>query len=405
MEEVKKLINDLGRTVEEFKAANDKRIAEIEKKGFAPADLIEKVEKINQDISEISAMKKQLEAIETAMGRGDFAGGKSEIDKVKAEHKEAFNKWFRKGDGADNVKALQIKSSLSSGDDTAGGFTVPEEMETTIDRILPTVSVMRNLATVISISTDTYKKLVNKGGATSGWVGEKESRTETTAPSLAEIAINAKEIYAMPYATQQLLDDSKIDIASWLANEVMIEFSEEEGAAFITGDGVSKPKGIASYSMITNGSYAWGKVGYVAGGHATLLNNADKLVDLVHALKPAYRNGASFLMNDTTFGKIRLLKDGEGNYLWRPGLEPGAPETLLGKPVAIDDNVADIGGSAYPVFFANFKRAYLIVDRQGIRVLRDPYSAKPYVAFYTTKRVGGGIVMYEAIKALKIYTS
>lgn len=402
MEELKKLIEALGRTFEEFKATNDKRIAEIEKKGFAPADLTEKVERINKDISEISAMKKQVEAIEIAIAKGQLPGGaRDAVDKVKAEHKSAFDRWFRKGVEG-NLKELQVKASASSGDDTAGGFTVPEEMENTIDRVLGTVSAMRRLATVINISTDEYKKLVNKGGASSGWTTEKGSRSETDTPALAQIIINAKEVYAMPYATQQVLDDSRIDIASWLANEVMTEFAEEEGDAFIDGDGVSKPKGIASYTMIANASYAWGKVGYITSGHATTINSADKLIDLVHALKPAYRNGASWLMNDTTFGKIRLLKDGDDNYLWRPGLEQGAPETLLGKPVEIDDNVADIGASAYPVFFGNFKRAYLIVDRQGIRVLRDPYSAKPYVAFYTTKRVGGGIVMYEAIKALKV---
>lgn len=208
----------------------------------------------------------------------------------------------------------------------------------------------------------------------------------------------------MPYATQELLDDSALDIAAWLADEVSIEFQEEEGAAFITGSGVGDPKGIASYTFAANASYTWGSVGYIAGGHASLLNSADKLIDLQHALKSVYRNGAAWLMADSTLGKIRQLKDGEGNYLWRPGLAEGAPDTLLGKPVEIDDNVDAIGANKYPVFFANFKRAYMIVDRIGVRVLRDPYSAKPYVAFYTTKRVGGGIVMYEAIKALKIST-
>lgn len=402
MDELKKLIEALGRTFEEFKTANDKRIAAIEKNGSAPGELIAKVEAINKDISEITAMKKQLEAIETAVAKGQLPGGaQNAVDKVKAEHKAAFEGWFRKGIEG-NLKDLQVKASASSGDDTAGGFTVPEEMEAGIDRVLGTVSAMRRLATVISIGTDEYKKLVSKGGTTSGWTAEKGSRSETDVSALAQIIINAKEIYAMPYATQQLLDDSRIDIAQWLANEVAIEFEEEEGDAFIDGDGVTKPKGIASYSMVANSSYAWGKVGYITSGHATTINSADKLIDLVHALKSGYRNGASWLMNDTTFGKIRLLKDGEGNYLWRPGIEAGAPETLLGKPVEIDDNVADIGASAYPIFFGNFKRAYLIVDRQGIRVLRDPYSAKPYVAFYTTKRVGGGIVMYEAIKALKV---
>ena len=206
----------------------------------------------------------------------------------------------------------------------------------------------------------------------------------------------------MPYATQALLDDSRVDIAAWLADEVATEFNEEEGSAFITGDGVSKPKGIASYTMVANSSYSWGKIGYIASGHASLLNNPDKLIDLQHALKSVYRNGAVWLMADSTVNVIRKLKDGEGNYLWRPGLAENAPDTLLGKPIEVDDNVDAIGGNKYPVFFGNFKRGYMIVDRTGIRVLRDPYSAKPYVAFYTTKRVGGGVIMYEAIKALKI---
>ncbi|MFA5706904.1 MAG: phage major capsid protein, partial [Candidatus Neomarinimicrobiota bacterium] len=183
------------------------------------------------------------------------------------------------------------------------------------------------------------------------------------------------------------------------------EFNEEESEAFISGSGVEQPKGIAAYTMVANASYAWGKVGYIAGGHASLLNNADKLIDLQHALKSVYRNGAVWLMADSTLNAIRKLKDGEGNYLWRPGLAENALDTLLGKPIEIDDNVDAIGANKYPIFFGNFKRAYLIVDRLGTRVLRDPFTAKPYVAFYTTKRVGGGIVMYEAIKALKIAAS
>jgi len=183
---------------------------------------------------------------------------------------------------------------------------------------------MRGLATVMSIGTDTYKKLVNQGGASSGWVGEKGSRDETDSPSLVEIAINTKEIYAMPAATQKLLDDSRIDIAAWLGNEVAIEFADEEGDSFINGDGVSKPKGLDAYTKIANASYAWGKMGYIAGGHATLLNSADKLIDVTNALKPVYLNGSSWLMNRTTLNVIRKFKDGEGNYIWRPGLEAGA---------------------------------------------------------------------------------
>ena len=402
MKEIKALIEDLGKTFEQFKAENDARIKAIETKGHADPLLTEKVDKINADIAQISALKKQLETLETAVAQGQFpGGGKNELDRVKAQHKDAFAKFFRKG-AEGGLRDLEVQAGLSTLSDPDGGFLVPEDYEQAIDRVALTVSAMRRLATVRTIGTDTYKKLVNQGGASAGWVGEKGARAETNTPTLVEIAINAKEVYAMPAATQTLLDDSRVDIAGWLADEVSIEFSEQESDAFINGNGVEKPKGIAAYAMVANASYAWGKVGYITSGNATLINDLDKLIDLQHSLKPVYRNGAAWLMNDSTLATIRKMKDGDGNYIWVPGLKDGAPDTLLGKPVEIDDNVDDIAANKYPIFFANFKRAYLIIDRQGVRVLRDPYTTKPYVLFYTTKRVGGGIVMYEAIKALKV---
>ena len=401
--ELKETIESIGRAFEQFKAENDARLKEIEKKGSADPLLAEKVEKINADLTALGAMKKQLEAIETAVARGQYPGGGTAKDKEVIARAKAFTHLMR--GNIDSVKDMEIQASASTLSDPDGGFTVPEEVDTAIDRVQGTLSAMRRLATVRAISTDTYKKLVNQGGATSGWVAEKGTRAETSTPTLKEIAINTKELYAMPAATQILLDDSRVDIGAWLAEEVGIEFNEEEGDAFISGNGVEKPKGIAAYSMIPNANYAWGKVGYIAGGHASLLNNMDKLIDLQHALKTSYRNGAAWLMNDATCGVIRKFKDGDGNYIWRPGLMEDKPDTLLGKPVEYDDNVDDIGANKYPIFYANFKRAYLIVDRLGTRVLRDPYTSKPYVLFYTTKRVGGGIVMYEAIKALKIAAS
>ncbi|MFY9110759.1 MAG: phage major capsid protein [Desulfomonilia bacterium] len=400
--ELKETIQALGKAFDAFKAENDARLKEIEKKGAADPLLTEKVDKINADIAQISALKKRLDTLETAVAQGQFpGGGKNELDRVKAQHKDAFAKFFRKG-AEGGLRDLEIQAGLSTLSDPDGGFLVPEDYEQAIDRVALSVSAMRRLATVRTIGTDTYKKLVNKGGASSGWVGEKGARAETNTPTLAEIAINTKEIYAMPAATQTLLDDSRVDIAGWLADEVSIEFSEQESEAFIHGNGVEQPKGIAAYAMAANSSYVWGKVGYITSGNASLVNDLDKLIDLQHALKPVYRNGAAWLMNDATLATIRKMKDGDGNYIWVPGLKDGAPDTLLGKPVEIDDNVDDIGAGKYPIFFANFKRAYLIIDRQGVRVLRDPYTSKPYVLFYTTKRVGGGIVMYEAIKALKV---
>jgi len=395
MEKLKELLEAQGKAFEAFKEANDKRLAAIEAQGHAPADLEEKVNKINAELAELT---KEIGEVAKKANRPPAPGT---MTAEQAEHARGFEAFFRKGQ-ENGLRDLERQAGLSTLSDPDSGFLVPEETEQTIDRVTGTVSAMRTLATVMTIGTDTYKKLVNQGGATSGWVGEKASRPETSTPTLREIVINTKELYANPAATQTILDDARIDIAAWLAGEVSIEFAEQEGDAFISGNGVEQPKGIAAYTMVANASYAWGKIGYITSGHATLLDNLDKLIDLQHALKPAYRNGATWLMNDSTALVLRKFKDGEGNYMWRPGLLEGAPDTFLGKPVAYDDNVADVGASAYPIFFANFKRAYLIVDRFGIRVLRDPYTNKPYVHFYTTKRVGGGIVMYEAIKALKI---
>jgi len=200
---------------------------------------------------------------------------------------------------------------------------------------------------------------------------------------------------------------SSFDIATWLIEEVGDVFTATEGQGFITGNGVGQVKGIIDDTlMVADASWEYLKTGYIAGGHATLLNNADKLIDLQHALKPVYRANGTWLMNDATLAVIRKLKDGEGNYLWRPGLLADAPDTLLGKPVAIDDNMPDVGENTYPVAFGDFQRAYTIVDHvAGTRMLRDPYSEKGYVLFYTIKRVAAGISNYEAVKFLKIATS
>ncbi|NCC61906.1 MAG: phage major capsid protein [Verrucomicrobiae bacterium] len=406
-DELKNTIEAIGKAFEEFKAENDKRIQELATKKDDPV-LAEKIEKINAELTDLKNLKTDLENLEKTVARSEFPGGGSSNDGIKGEHRKAFESWFRKGgdDRLEAVKKLQVEAGLSTLSDPDGGYIVaPPEFDQAIDRVAETVSVMRQLATVRTIGVNEYKKIVNQGGSSSGWVAEKETRSETDTPTLKQITINMKEVYAEPGATQLALDDTMMDLASWLADEVSIEFAEQEGEAFITGDGVAKPRGIAGYDFVANSSYSWGNVGYVAGGHATLLNNADKLIALQHALKSVYRTGATFLMNDTTCEKVRTLKDGEGNYIWRPGLLTGTPDTLLGKPVAYDDNVADIGAGAYPIFFGNFKRAYLILDRMGIRVLRDPYTSKGNVLFYTTKRVGGGLIMFEAIKALKIATS
>lgn len=266
---------------------------------------------------------------------------------------------------------------------------------------------MRQLATVMPVNTQVYKKIVNMGGAGSGWVGEEEARPQTGTPTLRELLFTVMELYANPFTTQGMLDDGIVDIAAWLADEVQTTFAEQEGAAFVTGNGVKRPRGLFDYATVDNASYAWGSIGFkVSGGAAGFAASApgDALVDLYHALKQGYRNNASWLMSDATLGAVRKLKDGQGNYLFELPTAASPQATILGKPVYTDDNVPAVGSNAFPIAFGDFKRAYLIIDRLGVRVLRDPYSNKPYVSFYTTKRVGGGIANFEAVKFLKIST-
>jgi len=382
--ELQDIMENVGKEVVEFKSRYDSRVEKLEK---------------------------QLENVEVAFARSQFPGGGSSSDfgmidtQAAREHRDQFMAYLRKGGNEAALRDLQVRAELSTMDDPAGGFTVIPELERNIDRVLSASSAMRRVAQIKTITTGEYKRLISQGGTESGWATEKASRDETDSPELAQITINASELFANPKITQTLLDDSAYDVAGWLENEIATEFAEQEGEAFINGNGVGKPKGLLAYDTVANASYTWGKLGYIAGGHATLLNNADKLISLQHALKPAYQDQACWIMNASTLETVRKFKDGEGNYLWRPGLLDGAPEILLGKPVFVDEFMDDIGAGKYPIAYGNFQKGYLIVERKGISILRDPYSAKPYVYFYSRKRVGGAVIMYEAIRLLKIAVS
>ncbi|WHZ35750.1 phage major capsid protein [Sagittula sp. MA-2] len=402
------LIGEVNKAFEAFKAEHSKEVADI-KAGMADVVQAEKVDRINAEITDLG---KQLDEANKAISALKVGGaGGDAKDPAISEHAKAFSAWFRKGERAidADIRDLEVKAALSTDKDDDGGYLVPEEMSNTIDRVVGTVSVMRDLATVMQIGTDTYKKLVSMGGAGSGWVGEREGRPETDTPTLRELAFNAQELYANPAITQRALDDSRLDIAAWLANEVSIEFAEQEGAAFISGNGVNKPRGILAYDTVANGSYTWGKIGFTASGVAAALtdgsnNGSDAMIDLYYSLKQQYRNGASWLMTDATMAVARKFKDGDGTYLWSPATAGAEVPTFLGKPVRTDDNMDAVAANAFPIAFGNFSRAYLIVDRFGTRVLRDPFTNKPYVHFYTTKRVGGGVQNFEAIKLLKVST-
>lgn len=391
-------IKGLGEAFTEFKKTNDERLEKLAK-GQGDPLLDGKLDVINHKLTELEALKKGIEDGKKKGNRPGLSGGD---DEAAAEHKNAFLGFVRKGRD-DGLRELERKA-LNLGTDEDGGFAVPEDLDRNILQLERDASVIRSLCNVISVGSEEYKKLVNVGGAGSGWVGETDARPETATPKLAQIAPYFGEIYANPAITQKALDDIFFDVEGWLGEELSWEFAEQEAEAFVTGNGTKKPKGILAYptAATRDGVRAFGTLQYTISGAAAALSSADALIDLIHSLKRGYRRNAVFLGNNLTLAALRKLKDDQGNYLWRPGLEAGAPGTLLGYRYEEDENMPDIAADSLPLAFGDFKRGYTIADVKGTRVLRDPFTNKPYVHFYTTKRVGGGVMDSQAIKLLKI---
>jgi HK97 family phage major capsid protein len=387
------IIDDLNRAFAEFKAVNDARLADLETRLTSDVITTDKLARIERSIDDL-AVKAARPALSTAA-----APPRSATDLA---HKSAFHAYVRNG-AERELRAIETKA-LSVGSDPDGGYLVPPETETTINRALRAISPIRAIAGVRQVSGSVYKRPYVTSGLQTGWVGETANRTQTNSPTLASVSFPTMELYAMPAATTALLDDSAVDIDTWLAEEVRLAFAEQEGTAFVKGDGTNKPKGFLSYETVANSSWEWGKLGTISTGAAGAFatsNPADKLIDLAYAVKAGYRANGTFVMNRATQSVIRKLKDAEGNYLWQPSAHAAQLPTLLGYPVAESEDMPDIATNSLSVAFGDFTRGYLIVDRVGIRVLRDPYSAKPYVLFYTTKRVGGGVADFDAIKLLR----
>lgn len=398
--EVKSAVDQLGRAFEAFKNANDSA-DHLRKKGGVDPLLEEKINRINSDMTR---MRSTLDGLHLASARPGLQA-KAENDPRAREHKAFFyDRFVRKGQEV-GLQELESKA-LSTGVNADGGYAVPDELDRAVDRLLRDVSPIRQIANVVQIGSSNYRKLVSLSDAASGWVGETDARTETASPHFAEVVPALGEIYSNPAATQGMLDDSFFDVEAWLAEELAIEFGVREGAAFISGNGANKPKGfLASTTAATaDAARAFGTLQHLVtgvNGAFPVSNPQDILIDLVYSLRPVYRAGATFVMNTNLVAKIRKFKDGQGNYIWQPGLTEGAAATLLGYRVVEATDMPDLSTDSLSVAFGNFQRGYTITDRMGTRVLRDPFSNKPYVHFYTTKRTGGGVVDSNAIKLLK----
>ena len=383
----------LGKKFDEFKKTNDKRIDGLEEE---KGKLSGQVDTLNEKLGELDALKSSLEQELISLKRPDGTG-----TKAASEHKTAFMQFVRKGVEA-GLGDLQAKA-LQIGVESDGGFAVPEELDRNIIELLRDSSPMRQVCNQITVGTPDYKRLVNLGGNGAGWVGETDERPSTNTPKLGNISAFMGEIYANPQATQTSLDDMFFDAEGWLSSEVGRDFSEKEGAAFLLGDGVNKPKGLLAYSLDVkdDATRAFGVLQKLITGTAGTVTG-DNLIDLIHALKAGYRANGTWMMGNLTVAYMRKLKDSEGNYLWRPGLEAGAPSVLLGYGITENEDMPDVAADANAIAFGDFKRAYTVVDRIGTRVLRDPYTNKPYVGFYTTKRVGGMLVDSQAVKILTL---
>jgi HK97 family phage major capsid protein len=396
--DVREIANEMMAAFEALKASNDARLGEIERRGAADPLIEEKLARIDRVIEQ---QRSALDRLALEQARPALADDPRKGD---PEHKSAWGAYLRKGDDS-GLARLDLKA-LTQGTESQGGYVAPPELDRLIESRLMAASPMRQIATVRQTSSTVFKKPVSLG-ATAGWAAETGSRSESTAPTLDLLSFPAAELYAMPAATQVLLDDAYADVDEWLADEVETAFSAQESTAFVSGTGSNQPKGFLTATKAADASHAWGDIGFLitgADGAFASSNPADRIIDLVYALKSQFRANARFVMNRKTLAAVRKLKDGDDNYLFSPG-SAGEAATVLGYPVTELEDMPDIATNSYSIAFGDFRRGYLIVDRQGSRVLRDPYSQKPYVLFYTTKRVGGGVQHYDAIKLLKFAAS
>ena len=426
-EEIKKAIgavDALHAGFEEFKKANDERLAQIEKKGSADVVTEAKLQKIEADLEKaqkiadeaVLASKRQSRIVTDERGevvdldrkaqewasmnarrRGAVAGsfGAADMDGYKA----AFDTFLRKGE---EVMGPEERKALSVGTDPDGGYVVNPDLSGRIVMKVFETSPMRAYASVQVISSDALEGLFDLNEASSGWVGETDSRPETNTPQLGKWRIPAHELYAKPKATQKLLDDASINMEAWLASKVAEKFARDEANAFVVGNGVNKPRGFLTFSSGTTlpGTIERFDTG-VNGAFAAAPNGGDVLINALYGLKQQYRANATWFMNRATLKLTRKLKDSDGAYLWSPGIAAGQPASLLGYPVASFEDMPDPATDSLSIAVGDMREAYQIVDRLGIRTLRDPYSAKPYVEFYTTKRVGGDVVNFEALKLIE----
>lgn len=375
---------------EEVKTAVGGFVSEL--KAFR-AEIQNRVEKQEEKMTKFE--RKTLAAARPVLAATDY----------DAPHQKAFDAYLRSGDD-DGLRGLELdQKSMSTSVNSDGGYLVDPQMSETIKSVLQSGASIRAVATVVNVEATSYDVLIDTSDLGAGWASETGATAETGTPTIDRITIPLHELSALPKASQRLLDDAAFDIEGWLAGRIAEKFARAEAAAFVNGDGVDKPTGFLTHTIVDNDAWAWDALGYVATGVDGALGNGDAIIDLVYALGAEYRANGTFVMNSKTAGEVRKLKDGDGRFLWSDGLAAGEPARLLGYPVLIAEDMPDISSGSASIAFGDFAAGYTVAERPDLRVLRDPFSAKPNVLFYATKRVGGDVSDFAAIKVLRFAVS
>ncbi|MDE4304392.1 phage major capsid protein [Phaeobacter gallaeciensis] len=353
---------------------------------------------------EVQEKLKQVDARMTILDRKSLVVNRPQLaagEDIGAPHQKAFGSYLRSGDeGA--LRGLDLDGkSLSTVVNSDGGYLADPQTADTVKSVLQLTASIRAVASVVNVEAASFDVLIDHTDVEAGWASETDPTVETSTPSIDRITIPLHELSALPKASQRLLDDSAFDIEGWLAGRIADKFARSEAAAFLSGDGIDKPTGILTHPAVDNSSWSWGSLGYVATGTDGGIGSGDAIVDLVYVLGARYRANASFVMNSKTAGVIRKLKDADGRFLWSDGLAAGEPARLMGYPVLVAEDMPDVASDSYAVAFGDFAAGYTIAERPDLRVLRDPFSAKPHVLFYATKRIGGDVSDFAAIKLMK----
>ena len=397
LEEVKTKVDQLANAWEAFKQKSDEEIKEIKKKGAADPLITESLSKINGFMDETKGRLDQLDTAIARTHKGGDEGGEGKETAEQAEYKKAFLQYVRKGATA-GLDAVIEKKALSVGSDPDGGYVVTPQMSQNVIKIVYETSPIRQVAAVETIASDALEILEDRGEVQSVWTAEMGTRSETTTSQLGKKSIPVHELYGYPKATQKLIDDASVNIEQWLTDKLAEAFSRNENTSFVTGSGVGQPRGLLTYAAGTN----WGQIQQQASGTNGGFDG-DDLIDVFYLLKDEYQRNASWMMNRQCEAVARKLKESTtGQYLWQPGLQAGAPNILLGRPVYQASDMPVPGTNSLSIAIGDFRRAYQIVDRAGIRIKRDDITAPGFVKFHAFKRVGGDVINFEALKLLKL---